>query len=101
MDNHGLTSTWSQYHDNKYYGMSRSVDEKFGNSYICVHYPIIQQEFTTLERNCEQPIIGQYVTLYIYKRYDFLQICEVEVYGKGNYHKHHFQSKICMVENDL
>lgn len=82
VDNTGIISSIRQYFDNRRYGVRHLEETKFQEAYSCADYPITKNESLIIHLNCSQPVLGQYLTIQMYNRYDSLQICEVEVLGE-------------------
>ncbi|XP_023216775.1 uncharacterized protein LOC111619306 isoform X2 [Centruroides sculpturatus] len=82
VDNTGIISSIGQYFDNRHYGIRHLEERKFQEAYRCASYPVTKNEPLMVHLNCSQPVLGQYITIQMYNRYDSLQICEVEVFGE-------------------
>uniref|UniRef100_T1JII4 CUB domain-containing protein n=1 Tax=Strigamia maritima TaxID=126957 RepID=T1JII4_STRMM len=82
VDNYGYIKTRTSFWDNKHYGIAHEAHDKFSKAYICINHPVSEAEVPIVDKNCTQPVPGQFVTLYVYDRYDSLQVCEVQIYGK-------------------
>lgn len=63
-------------------GISRSINKPFLSAVECASYSTIEQEFDHITLNCNQPIEGQYVIIFMKDRQDALQLCEVLVFGE-------------------
>ena len=75
------TFGFSRYYDEKT-GISREVNKPFLSAVECASYDVTATDSGVITLNCEQPIEGQYVIIFMNDRYDSLRLCEVKVFGE-------------------
>ena len=63
-------------------GISRAVDKPFLSAVECSSYDVTATDSDVITLNCEQPIEGQYVIIFMNDRFDSLRLCEVKVFGE-------------------
>ncbi|XP_054166072.1 uncharacterized protein LOC128963584 [Oppia nitens] len=63
-------------------GISRAVGKPFLSAVECASFDVTSSDTDVITLNCQQPIEGQYVVIFMKDRFDSLRLCEVKVFGE-------------------